>query len=130
MTDRFLLSLTIINYSSSFNSINYLCVLLFFASINVSFENNLLSIFTYYIHHINTQKLIIQKYQLRYAIQYVDEKQINSTCLSPGVSFDKLCIMAVKQNGLALRYVQKQFKTQEICDIAVNQNRNAQNYFD
>jgi hypothetical protein len=39
---------------------------------------------------------------------------------------DEICTMAVKQNGLALQYVDKQ--TDEICIIAVKQNGLALNY--
>lgn len=39
--------------------------------------------------------------------------------------YKKICINAVKQNGLALEFVPKKFKSKEICDESLKQNREA-----
>ena len=46
----------------------------------------------------------------------------------PGLNLmtEEVCIAAVKQNGLALRYIRNQ--TLEICTLAVKQNSNAIKY--
>ena len=41
---------------------------------------------------------------------------------------DKICLIAVKQNGLALRFVKN--KTDEICTAAIKQNPEAIKYID
>jgi hypothetical protein len=39
-----------------------------------------------------------------------------------------LCEIAVKNDGLALQYVNEKNKTQKICNIAIRQNKNAKNF--
>lgn len=42
-----------------------------------------------------------------------------------GDFIDKICLAAVKQNGIALQYVPEEYINEELCEIAVTNKGNA-----
>jgi hypothetical protein len=65
-------------------------------------------------------KLAVQEHG--YALEYVKDERFSNNI------YEEICKLAVYQNGLALYYINEDKQTDEIIDIALQQNINAKKY--
>ena len=63
-----------------------------------------------------------------YFLREIKNYNLRLGCIPPEYRTYELCFEAVKQNGLALRFVKN--KTDEICTAAIKQNPEAIKYID